>query len=106
MISVTFDYERHANWPFLLHFDVLRGWVNIYNNRYQNEYQMVMNTCRSHPTSTPLHGTFYVMISVTFERQGRANWPFLLDFDVARGWVYIQPISKSIPNGKWIWLKL
>jgi hypothetical protein len=25
------------------------------------------------PNSTPLHGTFYVMISVTFERQGYQN---------------------------------
>ncbi len=42
----------------------------------------------SHPTSTPLHDTFYVMISVTFERQVHVKWPLLLQVDVAGGWVY------------------
>jgi hypothetical protein len=37
------------------------------------------NTCRSHPASTPLHDTFYVKISVTFE----CDCPFLLQVDVA-----------------------
>jgi hypothetical protein len=32
---------------------------------------------------TPLHAKFYVMISVTFEREGHANWPFFLQVDVA-----------------------
>jgi hypothetical protein len=40
----------------------------------------------SHPTSTPLTGTFYVMISVTFECKENANWPFLLQVDVAGDW--------------------
>jgi hypothetical protein len=41
---------------------------------------MIQNV-RPHPTSTPLHDTFYVnvMISVTFE----CDCPFLLQFDVA-----------------------
>jgi hypothetical protein len=38
---------------------------------------------RSNPTSTPLHQTFYVMISVTFECEGNPNWPFLLQVDIS-----------------------
>jgi hypothetical protein len=40
------------------------------------------------------------MISVTFEHEENANWPFLLQVDVAGEWEYIwgmglqQPISK------------
>jgi hypothetical protein len=56
------------------------------------------NTFRPHPTSTPLHDTFYVMISVTFECEGQADCPFLLQVDVA-GMGLQQPISKWIPNG-------
>jgi len=56
------------------------------------------NTSRSHPTSTSLHDTFYVMISVTFECEGQADCPFLLQVDVA-GMGLQQPISKWIPNG-------
>ena len=41
------------------------------------------NTPRYHPTSTPLHDTFYVMISVTFECKGQADRLFLLQVDVA-----------------------
>jgi hypothetical protein len=42
---------------------------------------IMMQNVRPHPTSTPLHDTFYVnvMISVTFE----CDCPFLLQFDVA-----------------------
>jgi hypothetical protein len=43
----------------------------------------LFNTSRSHPTSTPLHHTFYVIISVTFESEGNANWPFLLQVEIA-----------------------
>jgi hypothetical protein len=41
------------------------------------------NTYLSHPTSPPLHDSFYVMISVTFKREENANWPFLLKVGVA-----------------------
>jgi hypothetical protein len=42
------------------------------------------------------------MISVTFERQGHANWPFLLQVDV----VGDGPATTNIKiNTKWLWLK-
>jgi hypothetical protein len=60
------------------------------------------NTYRSNPTSTPLHHTFYVMISVTFPvwRKSKLAFP-------SAGWRcwwlewrmgLQQPISKWIPN--------
>jgi hypothetical protein len=53
------------------------------------------NTSRSHPTSTPLHDTFYVMISVTFE----CDCPFLLQFYVAGD----GPTTTNIKmNTKWL----
>ncbi len=59
-------------------------------------------TYRSHPTSNPLHDKFYVMISVTFEREGHANLPFLLQVDV----VGDEPATTNIKiNTKWLWLK-
>ncbi len=57
------------------------------------------NTCRSHPTSTPLHDTFYVMISVTFECEGHAKVAF-----PSAGWrCWLTNIKMNI---KWLWLEL
>jgi hypothetical protein len=44
------------------------------------------------------------MISVTFEREGRANWPFLLQVDVAGD----ESTTTNIKiNTKWLkWLKI
>jgi hypothetical protein len=50
---------------------------------------------RSHPTSTPLHDTFYVIISMTFD--WNANWPFLLQV-MLLGMGLQKLISKWIPN--------
>jgi hypothetical protein len=54
------------------------------NIKMNTKWAWLCKTCRSHPASTPLHDTFYVMISVTFECERHANWPFLLQVDVAR----------------------
>jgi hypothetical protein len=56
------------------------------------------NTSRSHPTSTPLHDTFYVMISVTFECEGQADLFSFFSFCRLKflGLGLQQPISKLI----------
>jgi hypothetical protein len=55
----------------------------------------MMQNSRSHPTSTPLHETFYLMIFVTFEREGQENWPFFPQVDVAVGWVHKNKLKKK-----------
>jgi hypothetical protein len=91
MIYVTFESEGNANWPFLLQVDFLGDGSTKTNIKMKTKW--LFNTSRSHPTSTPLHHTFYVMISVTFECEGNPNLPFLLQFDVA-GIGMGLPISK------------
>jgi hypothetical protein len=78
------------NWPFLLKVD---GDGSTKTN-IKMKSKWLFNTSRSHPTSTPLHNTLHVMISVTFESEGNANWPFLLQ--VAGDWNGLQqPILKK-----------
>ncbi len=60
------------------------------------------NTYRSHPTPKTLHDTFYVMISLTFESEGYASWPFLLQVDVAGDG---STKTNFKMNTKWLWLK-
>jgi hypothetical protein len=83
MISVTFKSE--GKFSFLLQVDVAgdRAGDGSTKTSIKMNTKWLCNTCRSHPTSTPLHDTFYLMISVTFECEGHANWPFLLQVDVA-----------------------
>jgi hypothetical protein len=54
---------RVCYWLFLLQF----AWDGSTTTNIKMNTKWVCNTCRSHPTSKPLHDTFYVKISVTFE---------------------------------------
>jgi hypothetical protein len=82
---------------FLLQVDVAGDGSTKTNIKMNTKW--IWNTSRSHPTSTP-HDTFYVIISVTFEREGHSNWPFLPQVDVAELGMGLQkPISKWISNG-------
>jgi hypothetical protein len=56
----------------------------------------MMQNARSHPTSTPQHETFYLMIFVTFEREGQENWPFFPQVDVAVRWVHKNKFKKKM----------
>jgi hypothetical protein len=97
MISVTFDYERYANWPFLLQVGVAGD--GSAKTDIKRNTKWFCYTSRSHPTSPPLHDTFYVMISVTFNYERYVNWPFLLQVDVA-GMGLKTTIIKM--NTKWL----
>jgi hypothetical protein len=63
--------EGQANWPFLLQVDVAGDGYTTNNIKMNTKW--LRNTSRSYPNYTPLHHTFYVMISVTFERKGHAK---------------------------------
>ncbi len=100
MIFVTFKREGHANWHFLLQVDVAGDGSETTKIKMNTTW--LCNTSRFHPTSTSLHNTFYVMISLTFECEGPANWPFLLQVDAAVD----GPTTKNVKiNTKWLWLK-
>jgi hypothetical protein len=71
MISVTFESKGNANWPFLLQVDVAGDGSTKTNIKMNTKW--FCNTNRSHPTSTQLHDTIYIMISVTFESEDYAN---------------------------------
>jgi hypothetical protein len=80
MIYVTFESEGNANWPFLLQVDFFGDGSAKTNIKMKTEW--LFNTSRSHPTSTPLHHTFYVMIYVNFESEDPRLVTGRLSFDM------------------------
>ncbi len=90
--SVTFECDC----PFLLQVDVAGDGSTTTNIKMNTIW--LCKTYRCHPTSTPLHDTFYVNLrdlrkwrtrKLAFPSAGWRCW----------GWVYKKPISKWIPNG-------
>jgi hypothetical protein len=46
---------------------------------------IMMQPVSSHPTSTPPHWQFYVMLPATFKSEGHANWPARLQVELYKG---------------------
>ncbi len=73
--------------------------MGLQKNIIKMNTKWLCKTCLSYPTSTPQHWQFYVMISVTFESEGHANWPLPSAGWRCRGWVYKKQYQI---NTKWL----
>ncbi len=109
MISVTFKYRVWKKCKLAFPSAGWGCWGCVYNNQYQNEYQMVMAcgyyTCLIMMQHVPFSPNLYTIASHVLRndlRDLRAWRTCKLFFPSAcwrcRGWVY-KPISKWIPNG-------